>query len=249
MNTATVTILMLTYNRGHYLGQAIDSVLGQTFQDFTLVIIDDGSNDDTAAVVASYHDERIRYIRHTENAGLFTRRKESLTYVTGDYVAVLDSDDYWVSPTKLADQVAAMVADPHLVVVGTNVLLVNAEGVPLREYTYHETDSAIRSHILLRNQFTHSAVLMRWSALEKTAGYTPTLAEDLDLFLQLGLRGTFLNLKAVMTAHRVHGDSMNDHGPKMSAAVVEIVKNWGRNYPRFYVARVVSLLRYAKACL
>ena len=79
-----VSILILTYNRGHYIGEAITSVLAQTYPNFELIIIDDGSTDNTTQIVSNFTDERIKYIKHENNAGLFARRKESLSYVTGN---------------------------------------------------------------------------------------------------------------------------------------------------------------------
>ncbi len=242
--TPLVSVLMLTYNRALYLKEAIASVLAQTYQNFELIIIDDGSTDNTAEVVDSYQDSRIRYIKHENNAGLFARRKESLSYAQGEYIAVLDSDDLWIDTDKLTKQVEAMVDEPTLAVVGTQVRLIDEKGQTLRDYFYHTRDQKIRQNILLRNQFTHSAVLMRADFVKKTLGYQPTLAEDLELFLQLGKLGTFKNLESIATAHRVHGNSMNDHGPKMSKAVYEIVIKHKDSYPHKIVGLLVSWLRY-----
>jgi len=246
IDSPLVSILILTYNRSHFIGEAIVSVLSQTYQNFELIIIDDGSTDNSEMVIRDFDDMRIRYIKHDTNAGLFARRQESLSYITGKYVAVLDSDDLWIDKDKLTQQVAAMEADDSLVVVGTQTRLIDKDGKILSDYFYTTSDESIRHKILSRNQFTHSAVLMRTEALKKTDGYQPTLAEDLDLFLQLGRFGLFCNLPLVATGHRVHGDSENDHGIKMSSAVLDIIKKRHPGYPGYPTAWLLCQLRVLK---
>jgi glycosyltransferase involved in cell wall biosynthesis len=207
-------------------------------------VIDDGSTDETGDILAKYTDPRIRIISHEKNEGLHTRRAESLTYVTGEYIAVLDSDDVWVSPEKLTTQVAYMEAHVDCAVVGTFLTLIDAQGANTGHDDYNTTDTSIRNNILARNQFTHSSVLMRASALVQVDGYRDTgLAEDLDLFLQLGTVGTFANIPEHMTAYRVHTESFNHRRTAMAKAVLGIIKNYKRQYPGYYRALAKAYLR------
>lgn len=244
-----VSILMLTYNRAHFLPEAVSSVLAQSYKNFELIIIDDGSTDTTPAAVADFTDERIRYIRHEQNKGLHARRRESLTYVTGTYVAVLDSDDSWHDSEKLARQVSFLEEHSEHVLVGTFTKLIDARGQFLKEDRFEVDDQHIRKTILTRNQFTHSAVLIRSEALAKTNGYQPTLAEDLEIFLQLGTVGKFANLPAFLTSHRIHENSENDRGINMASAVHEIIKKHRYNYPNFVHALIKSYGRLCKSKL
>ena len=237
-----VTIIMLTYNRAGYLVEAIASVIKQTYINWELVIIDDGSTDDTASIIAAHQDSRIRYIKHPENAGLHARRKESLSYCKGSYVAILDSDDVWTSATKLSTQISFLEDHDECVLVGTFSNLIDSSGKEIGTIKYETGDVTIREKILFRNQFTHSAVVMRVNTLKETIGYQPLLAEDLELFLQIGTKGTLANIPEYMTAHRVHEGSMNDHGIKMCSAVHTIIKSH-RNYPHFKKAYIVSHVR------
>ena len=91
-----VSVLMLTYNRASYITEAINSVLSQTYKSLELIIIDDGSTDDTSLIVGNFNDSRIEHIQHHENRGLAVRRVESATLAKGDFVAILDSDDIWI---------------------------------------------------------------------------------------------------------------------------------------------------------
>lgn len=243
-----VSILMLTYNRAQYIDEAISSVLKQTYPHWELIIIDDGSTDETEQVIKSYTDRRIKYIQHPKNNGLFVRRAESLTYASGAYVAILDSDDIWHDPSKLAVQVDFLDSNPQHVLVGTYTKLIDAQGKTIGSKIFALYDKAIRARILIQNQFTHSAVLIRKDALGRTKGYQPTLAEDLELFLQLGKIGKLANLPLFATSHRIHVNSMNDHGGKMAAAIHNIIQQYKNSYPHFYQAYTKNLLRqlYAK---
>lgn len=239
-----VTILMLAYNRERFIGAAIESVIDQTYQNWELVIINDGSTDTTGAVVDSFTDPRIRHIKHSKNAGLHARRAESLTHATGVYTAVLDSDDIWTDTNKLAQQVAYMKAHSDCVVVGTFITLISPTSIIIGNNTYHTSDQGIRRSILSRNQFTHSSILMRTSLLQHVPGYRDTgLAEDLDLFLQLGTVGTFANIPKYMTSYRIHTDSFNPQKQAMGRAVLGIIQKHKDVYPNYIQAYIKAKLR------
>ncbi len=240
-----VSILMLTYNRANFIGEAIASVIAQTYTNFELIIIDDGSSDDTAAVIESFKDSRIHYQKHETNAGLLKRRQESLAAATGTYVAVLDSDDVWSDPDKLKEQVTYLESHEQCVLVGTFVTLIDEVDRILGQNTYATTDESIRQQILLRNQFAHSSVVMRRQALTKTAGYRYQLAEDLDLFLALGTHGELANLPWTMTSYRIHSKSESGRQSEMYRSILTIIKPYCQNYPHYYLAR----LKYGLALL
>lgn len=103
----SVSIVMPAYNAQSYIKSAIDSVLGQTFQDWELLVVDDLSVDDTAEYVLSYKDDRIRYLKNPRNLGAAQTRNRAIDAARGRYIAFLDSDDIWL-PYKLAAQVALL---------------------------------------------------------------------------------------------------------------------------------------------
>lgn len=233
---------MLTYNRASYLKQAIESVLQQTYCHFELIIIDDGSTDDTASVLATFTDTRIRIVLHKENKGLLMRRQESLSLVHGTHVAVLDSDDLW-EPEKLTKQVAYMQSHPDCVLVGTWITRIDELGNSLGETRYALEDVAIRNKILWRNQFAHSSVLMRKGMLDKTQGYRFPLDEDLDLFLQLGQYGAFANIPEPLTQYRVHASGKSANYRGMVENVLLIIKTHREIYPGY----ISAYLKYTLA--
>ena len=129
-----VSVIIPTYNYGHFLGEAIRSVLGQTLQDWELIVVDDGSTDNTREVVAAFADPRIHYI-HQQNRGNPAARNAALRVVSGEYVAFLDADDVWF-PEKLEKQVAALDHLPPTVgLVYSDVYLFNNEdGTIIRSF-------------------------------------------------------------------------------------------------------------------
>lgn len=106
----SVSVIIPTYNREQTLGRAIQSVLNQTFQDFEIIVVDDGSTDGTRAIVEGFCDARIRYLRHEQNRGAATARNTGIRAARGAYLAFLDSDDEWL-PEKLSEQIA-LLKDP-----------------------------------------------------------------------------------------------------------------------------------------
>lgn len=118
-NKPTVSIIIPTYNRSQLIARAVKSVLNQTYQNFELIIIDDGSTDNTRELVTSFNDERIRYIRHEENKGEAAARNTGLKAARCDYIAYQDSDDEWL-PEKLARQIELLQdASPEVGVIYT----------------------------------------------------------------------------------------------------------------------------------
>lgn len=104
MSEPPVSVVITTYNRCELVGDAIESVLAQTYSDFELFVVDDASTDDTQAVVESYDDDRLTYVRHETNRHLSAARNTGIERANGEYVAFLDDDDEWVE-TKLERQV------------------------------------------------------------------------------------------------------------------------------------------------
>lgn len=122
-----VSVVVPTYNRAHCIGNAVASILGQTFRDLELLVVDDGSKDDTAALMASYHDPRLRYLPQPVNRGRNAVRNVGIREARGEFVAFLDSDDVWL-PDKLAYQVAAMQKAPEVALHMSAALFLGENG-------------------------------------------------------------------------------------------------------------------------
>lgn len=103
-----VDVIVPTYNRSEYLQCAIWSVLNQTFEDLTLIVVDDASEDDTPSVVKHFNDKRIKYIRHAANCGEAFARNTGLSAASAAFVAFLDDDDGWLSEKRWGAMVASL---------------------------------------------------------------------------------------------------------------------------------------------
>ncbi|HEV2293545.1 MAG TPA: glycosyltransferase family A protein [Tepidisphaeraceae bacterium] len=137
-----VTVLIPTYNRADLLPRAIDGVLAQTFADFDILVVDDGSTDDTPGVVARYaqRDPRVKYLRQPHNAGVGAARNRGLREARGEFVAFLDSDDEWM-PQKLALQMAQFAQLPEEVgLIYTGVETVSDGGMRTIDRPAHRGD-------------------------------------------------------------------------------------------------------------
>ena len=122
----TVSVIIPTYNRRTYVQEAIDSVLAQTYPDYEIIVIDDGSTDGTDQVLHARYGDRIRYVWQ-ENQGESAARNRGIALARGEYIALLDSDDLWL-PDKLAKQIPFLDSHPGAVLALPQVWQINANG-------------------------------------------------------------------------------------------------------------------------
>jgi glycosyltransferase involved in cell wall biosynthesis len=213
-----VTAAITTYNRARFLPGALESVFAQTFDDVDVLVVDDGSTDDTQEVLKRY-GARIRVVRQ-ENGGRSAARNRAVREARTPYISFLDSDDRWL-PDKLARHVPVLDGDVRLGMVHGHVDVVDGEGSALAE----ETE---RHHLLFaeahRNGVTYSgyafdcrcfssAITARVEAIEDVGLYDPALLlDDYDLYLRLALRWriVFLDLPPV-AVYRLHEGQMTTY--------------------------------------
>ena len=195
-----VGIILPCYNGAKYLPRALQSVQTQTFTDWELVVVDDGSSDSSAAIVKdlSKNDPRIKLFRNDKNLGIQKSLNRGLVAGRGEYVARIDDDDEWVDRDKLKKQVEFLDNNPEYGIVGTGIIEVDENGVEIFRYRQPLRDEDVRRRILKQNCFTHSSVLFRRSAVIELGGYSETEetkhVEDYDLWLRLGENWKFANL-------------------------------------------------------
>jgi hypothetical protein len=202
-----ISVIMAVYNGERYLREAVDSVLGQTWTDLELIVIDDGSTDGTAAMLAGYADSRIRVSRNPANLGLTQSLNRGLSLAGGEFVARLDADDISLPP-RLERQVAFLREHPEVVMVGSDVGWISADGADLGIHSRQPySDAAIRWVMLLQNAFWHSSVMLRRRALtEGGLAYDETLryAQDYDLWSRVLRYGQGANLADELVQMRNH---------------------------------------------
>ena len=181
-----VTVVIPVFNRASAVRAAIGSVLSQTFQDFEITVVDDGSTDQTASVVAAIDDPRIRLIRHDANRGGSAARNSGIRAGSAPFVAFLDSDDEWL-PTKLERQLAVFArGGERLALVYTGTERRFSDGTLARHIPRRQADLA--RALLTDNVIGETSVgMVRRSALEKIGGFDESLpwGQDLDLWLRI----------------------------------------------------------------
>lgn len=205
-----VSIIMSTYNRAHMIGDAIRSALAQTFTDFELIVVDDGSTDNTREIVNGFGDSRVRYI-HKQNAGLPAGRNTAIAHARGEYVAFLDDDDLSL-PHQLAVQTAFIDEHPGCDWVSTGYRLVDWQGKLLMEATGWNDYPQLNTKTWLFSCPTcPSAVMVRREWLERVGGFDPLqkLSEDWDLWLRLAHAGCQMDwVREVACIYRIHRTNM-----------------------------------------
>jgi glycosyltransferase involved in cell wall biosynthesis len=201
-----VSINILTKDRAEFLHKALASVLSQTFKDFEIVVVDDGSADNTEDVLNNLKAESLKNLRviiHQTSVGITASRQEALEKSAGEYVAVLDDDDEWISPDKLKKQVEFLGTHPDCVIVGGGIRISNTQN-PISKFRA-ETDRQIKRTMLLRNNFFTSTVMFKKDAAISAGGFIKDgvdLGEDYDLWLRMGKLGQMYNFPEEFTAYR-----------------------------------------------
>jgi len=232
MGSPVVSIIMATYNREEWLPNAMESVLNQTYQDWELIIWDDGSQDDTREVVASYKDKRIHY-HYAKNHGMSYALNQALKLVNGIYIAFLDDDDEWF-PDKLDFQVNVMQDYPEIDILFTNFYNINTylskkgqcfeqhrevlKKIKIKEIisdTYLVI-SGIPEQLLKSNIILPSSVMMKRSCYQKTGNFKEDLrnAMDLEYWWRLGLSNAqFAYTDRVLLNRYKQPDSLSRENP------------------------------------
>lgn len=187
-----VTIVLPAYNASEYLRETINSVLCQTFQDFELLVIDDGSTDNTTDIVNDFcqRDSRIRLISQN-NQGVSVARNTGINMAQGEFIAFIDSDDLWL-PNKLAKHVQHLSANPNLGLSFARVEFMSFDGKPTGKYSNPRLVNIAAKNLYEENAaVTPSNAVIRRTAVEQVGGFDGELsgAADAELFLRLKCHG------------------------------------------------------------
>lgn len=213
-----VSVLLPVYNGDQHLGRAIRSVLDQTLSNVELLIVDDGSTDDTAEVVASYaHDPRLRVVRHERNLGLVASLNDGLAACRAELVARLDADDVAL-PTRLERQRAMFEEQADLVLCASAYRRVLPSGEVLRTASPPLTHGGLAMAMLTGNRLCHSTVMFRRSIVLALGGYDAAWfpVEDYDLWLRMLEVGRYAGMGTVEVDYLE-----NPEGISASAAAVQ----------------------------
>jgi glycosyltransferase involved in cell wall biosynthesis len=198
---------MPVYNAERYLRESIDSVLGQSFEDWELILVDDKSRDRSPEIEAEYaaRDRRIRAIKLDTNQGPIRARNIGIARAQGKYYAVQDSDDVSL-PERLQLQVDFLQANPAIAIVGAASLIMDENGKVYASRTYPADPEAVKRRAILANPFAHSATMVRIEVLRQIGGY-PVLpyeaSDDYCLWLRLLSQYRGSNLPEFLLKYRL----------------------------------------------
>lgn len=204
-----VSLVMKVYNGEKYLAEAIDSILNQTFEDFELLIIDDGSTDSSAQIVRSYTDDRIRFLQNEENLGLCRTQNKVIAEARGEYIAVMDCDDISY-PQRFEKQVHYLEEHPEVMMCGSyrNNIIDGHETAfqQIREYTNESLQFSLYFGNLF---FTHSSIMFR-AVQYREAGLSygqAAIAEDYGIIIEMAKRYPVMLLPERLIAYRIYHTS------------------------------------------
>ena len=206
---ARVSVVMSVYNGEKYLGEAIESILKQTFTDFEFIIIDDGSRDNSLAIVHDYvrQDERIQIIEHRKNQGLSVSLNKGIRVARGEYIARMDADDISI-PDRIAYQVAYLDANPHIDVCGSWLEMIGDRMGQVVEFPLDHT--SIYLQMLFSNPIAHPTVMVRAiSAAKNSMLYDEDVryAQDYELWTRAIEFLRFANIDQALVLYRIHSCS------------------------------------------
>ena len=201
-----ISVITPTFNSACFLPDTIESVLTQTLQDWEMIIVDDGSTDNTQEVVARYlrsHPGKIKYFRQ-DNGGTAQARNRAIRESKGEYLAFLDADDLWL-PEKLAVQIPTMEAHPELCLISSETYAIDAQNNRIGHWKVAQMPNTFE-YLLEANHIYNLTVIARKSCVERIGYFDERLkvSQDYDLWLRLVKRFPFKVLYTPLAQYRVH---------------------------------------------
>ena len=219
-----VSVVIPTYNSAQYLAEAVDSVLAQTFKDIEVLVIDDGSNDETEAVMSRY-GAPVRYIRQN-NSGVAAARNHGIQKSRGRYVAFLDADDTWLAE-KLEKQMSALASATETEFCYSAFTVVDTNLNPLRVSRSRRYGSALED-LLLRGNAVGSicTVLCERALFDKLGGFDPALSQcaDWDMWVRIAAHTEFIYVDEPLVTYRHHGGMMSRNAALLESDSLRVLE-------------------------
>ena len=222
---STVSVIIPAYNAMNFLPETLDSVLSQTFQDFEIIIVNDGSEDNIKEWGSEITDPRVSLISQ-ENKGLPGARNTGITHSNGEYIAFLDADDIW-EPTKLEKQVKTFELNPELGLVDTQVFMVDQQNNILYEAgTSYQEGNVLRRAIEENLIMCGSSPTVRRKCFEKVGLFDIDLrgAEDWHMWARIAIHYQFKIIQEPLVRYRQHPHSMSKNWQIMESATERAIE-------------------------
>jgi glycosyltransferase involved in cell wall biosynthesis len=216
--TPRVSVFVPVWNRAQVLRATLESVLAQSYRDFELLVIDDGSSDGSADVARALSDPRLRVVVQERNRGIPATRNHGLRLARGEYLAVVDSDDV-SHPRRLELQVRWLDAHPEVAALGSWALRTDTSGRRVRGPLLRPTaPRVLRARVPFASVFKSPTVMARTGAMREVGGYREelVLASDIDLWARISTRHALANLPRFLVRYRAGGVSHRSDAPRLA---------------------------------
>lgn len=209
-----ISVIMPCFNAVDFVSESIESILNQTFTDFELILIDDGSTDASLNIIKQYArtDSRILVIEQ-ENTGQSEARNRGILASRGEWIAILDSDDLAL-PTRLEQQLAYLDKNPDFVMIGSDFIEIDGFGHTIKCHHYPGTHSVLMKRLQRIMAFPpHSSLMYRTEVVKRIGGFNNRYvrSEDWDLWLRLAEQGRVTCLNRPLVKVRKHANNISDH--------------------------------------
>jgi glycosyltransferase involved in cell wall biosynthesis len=252
VNSVRISVIIPCYNTGRYLAEAISSALAQTLPAHEIIVVDDGSTDDTRRVVESFRDSGVRYF-YQENRGLSAARNAGVQLATGDFLAFLDADDLFMHD-KLETQSRFLEANPEVGLVGAHFVRIDGEGRPLSAPSLKELSSGPveLEETLVSCPFASHATLLSRDWFERVDGFCEGLsaAEDWDFYCRLAIAGCRMHKQGrIVCSYRFAPGSMSLQSRKQTDAMLRVVDRSFSNTKLPKALRALESRARAETCL
>jgi glycosyltransferase involved in cell wall biosynthesis len=224
MNNDLVSVVVPTFNYGRYVTQAVESVLSQTYLHFEVIVVDDGSTDDTRERLEPYRG-RIHYV-YQKNGGISSARNTGIEASRGRLIALLDSDDLW-HPRKLEIQVDYLRQHPEIALLGSTAIKDMQFGWPAPAQVNENTGKAIAlSELVIRSYFAPSSIIIRRECFQKVGLFDTSLraVEDRDMWIRVASRYLVANLQMPLIYYRLHDGNMSLEAARMEVYESKVLR-------------------------
>ena len=227
-----VSVVTASYNMGKYVGLAVESVLAQDYPAIEIIVVDDGSTDDTSVVLSKYcEDSRVKLIRQ-ENAGQTVAKNRGVQAAQGEYIAFCDADNLWL-PNKLSCQIKFFNDQNGIAVVYGDISLIDADGNPLPTTQAKRYSGKITGRLLVDNFVTFNTALVSRSVLEAVGWFDESLRMgiDYDLWLRISVNHSFHYLAEPLVLYRIWGGQMSNRQEERFKNCFKLLDNFLKKYP------------------
>ncbi len=236
-----ITVLMPVFNGERFLGEAIGSILDQTFTDFEFLIIDDGSTDKTMDIIKSHQDDRIRLIKNEKNLGISKSLNKGIDLARASLIARMDADDISY-PDRLERQYNYLAGNPDCALVSSSARVITEDGQTI--YIDNTKSEYFYYNLTFHSPIYHPTVVYRKAAVKDVGMYTAKYSEDFELFWHLSRKYKIHNLAEVLLDYRVSTQGLHQQKENAQASLAQTLRNL-----RYYAGEKYTISESCLKCL